>query len=328
MMRELVIQPLPGIGDMVWHLPLLQAIASLRPRGRIDLLAKRRSHADQLFRGQPWCGEVLWLERERSGTHAGIGGLFSLARNVRMRRYERVWVLHHSLRYGMLALLAGIPTRYGYGVGAQRLLLNAGPVLRGARKLHPLERQSRYLYALNEAGILPGPVHDQPRLVPVAQPGAASVTGPGPVLAYGIGCSEANRRWPIDSFVELIARLMSEHGGTHVILGGESDRPAAEHIRQQVRIPEGAQLLLCLEQPLDRVAVLLAGVDAYVGNDSGLLNVAAALGRPVVCLLGHPISTVLLQYFPTLMPVYPVATGAGMRGITVESVHAAVGNLL
>lgn len=43
----LVIQPLPGIGDMIWHLPHIHAIAAASPNGQVDILTKRRSLADQ-----------------------------------------------------------------------------------------------------------------------------------------------------------------------------------------------------------------------------------------------------------------------------------------
>ena len=46
MAGTLVIQPLPGICDMVWHLPHLDAIARTCPDGQVTVLTKRRSRAD------------------------------------------------------------------------------------------------------------------------------------------------------------------------------------------------------------------------------------------------------------------------------------------
>ena len=45
-----VVQPLPGIGDMVWHLPHLRAIAA-HAGAPVTLIAKPRSLADQLLTG-------------------------------------------------------------------------------------------------------------------------------------------------------------------------------------------------------------------------------------------------------------------------------------
>ena len=46
--RLAVIQPLPGIGDMVWHLPHIRAIAQAVGH-KVTLVTKPRSAADQLF---------------------------------------------------------------------------------------------------------------------------------------------------------------------------------------------------------------------------------------------------------------------------------------
>ena len=47
--RTLIVQPLPGIGDMVWHLPHIHAIAATTVDGKVDLLTKPRSQADRLL---------------------------------------------------------------------------------------------------------------------------------------------------------------------------------------------------------------------------------------------------------------------------------------
>ena len=49
----LVIQPLPGIGDMVWHIPHLRAIAHHEPEGQVSVLTKPRSLSDQLLASLP-----------------------------------------------------------------------------------------------------------------------------------------------------------------------------------------------------------------------------------------------------------------------------------
>src|SRR5690242_3269509 len=93
-----VIQPLPGIGDMIWHLPHIRAIAA-HVGGPITLLAKPRSRADELFQAEPSVGEVLWVDRNpagRAGGHDGGRGWYRLIRTMRARRFSAVYLLHHS----------------------------------------------------------------------------------------------------------------------------------------------------------------------------------------------------------------------------------------
>lgn len=314
----LVVQPLPGIGDMVWHLPALKAIAALQPDGRIDLLTKRRSRADALLRGQSWLRSVLWLERGDAEKHSGARGLIQLAGQLRARNYRQVWLLHPSPRYGLLALLAGIPERYGYGVGVQGWFVNRGPTLQDARHLHPLERQSRYLRLLGQHGILRQSVPDQPALEVAAGLQVSAHLNGVPVIAYGIGCSEADRRWPAERFAQLIRRGIEDFGGRHILLGSGDDRTLADSILTGVGSGAAEHLVAYLDRPLDQVVALLADTELFVGNDTGVMNVAAAVGCPALGLFGAPISAVLADYFPTLTPIYPA--GTGMDAIAVDTV--------
>lgn len=68
--RTLIVQPLPGIGDMIWHLPHIHAIAATSLDFQVDILTKPRSQADRLLCADPCVRRVLWLERERD--HAGV----------------------------------------------------------------------------------------------------------------------------------------------------------------------------------------------------------------------------------------------------------------
>lgn len=146
--RTLIVQPLPGIGDMVWHLPHIHAIAATTMEGRVDILTKPRSQADRLLRAEPCVGRILWLERE-IGRHAGPRGLFRLAALLRRERYQRAWFLHGSARYVLAARLAGVPERIGYGIGLQSFLLNVPVRLpSGLRHAHPILRADALLDVL------------------------------------------------------------------------------------------------------------------------------------------------------------------------------------
>ncbi len=145
-----VVQPLPGIGDMVWHLPHIRAIAAMSG-APVTLLAKPRSLAGQLFAGEPAVEAILPLDLNpagRRGTHDGVIGLVRLSRLMRDGRFGTIILLHHSVSIAAAAWLAGIPHRLGYGWGRQRLFLNTGPSLpRDVARLHQHTRATRFLGA-------------------------------------------------------------------------------------------------------------------------------------------------------------------------------------
>ncbi|NBQ84094.1 MAG: hypothetical protein EBU10_07700, partial [Alphaproteobacteria bacterium] len=98
-------------------------------------------------------------ERGQKGRHDGFLGLFRMAAAIRSTQAEEVWILHRSWRYGLAALIAGIPLRSGYGLGKQRYFLNGNQGLPKALKgAHPRDAVTHFCA---EKGITPEDDHPQ-----------------------------------------------------------------------------------------------------------------------------------------------------------------------
>jgi heptosyltransferase II len=317
-----VVQPLPGIGDMIWHLSHIRALASAAAGGQVTLIAKPRSCADQLFAGDTAVGDVLWLDRNperRRGRHDGPLGMLRLVRALRARRFESVVLLHHSDSLAFALRAAGIPNRFGYGVGRQRWFLNRQPgLLPLARGAHPLEQANAFLAALSL------PLADaEPRLaVDAAARGVAlrRLGLPGPFPAFGIGSSEPAKQWGAERFAALAAALLRQGWPGLALLGGPAEAELAEAIRAALGADDAARAVPVLGWRLESVAALLSAAAFYVGNDTGMLNLAAAVGRPAFGLFG---ATPPLRHSSTIVPLQPLC-GEGMAGITVPAVLAAL----
>ncbi|MCR9073522.1 MAG: glycosyltransferase family 9 protein [Alphaproteobacteria bacterium] len=289
MSKTLVIQPLPGIGDMVWHLPHLKAIAEAAPDGRITLMTKRRSAADQMLDGAPWLSEIRWLERaqgkDKAGRHDGALGSMRLANDLKEVEAEAVWILHRSWRYLTATRLAGIPNRRSY-----RDLPNEG------RDLHQAEKAT---LLLRTHGLTVDPT---PRLTPpkaaVAEIRRLYGDQPRPWLALGIGASEAFKRWPEGNFSALARAFTDRTGGTVILMGGDAEKESAERILQNAR----GSVVLAINRPIGQAAAIAAAADAFLGNDSGMLNLAAATGTATVGLFG---GSPPLTLYPNLEALEP-----------------------
>lgn len=278
----LVIQPLPGIGDMVWHLPHIHAIAGISPGGTVTVLTKARSRADQLFAADPRVSDVLWLERESGGRHAGLGGFLSLVRLLRSRRFEAVWILHDSTRYALATWLAGIPRRIGAVGSAGWLLTDAVMLTAEQRQMHPIDKadllvRSQHL-ALPKAQLMVSAAATQR----IAERYTGTAT---PWVALGIGSSEPYKQWGAQRFGELACALANRYGFAPFLIGGDDERGLGSEIiaaaqRQGVSVQDALGLSVA-----DTMA-LLANCRAYIGNDTGFLNVAAALNVPAYGLFG------------------------------------------
>jgi len=319
-----VVQPLPGIGDMIWHLPHLRALAAAAG-GPVTLLAKPRSVADQLLGADPAVRDIIWLDRNperRRGRHDGLRGLLRLAHELRVRRFDAIVLLHHSLSLALAARLAGIPARAGYGYGAQRWLLNRGPVQsRKMLRQHQFQRASAWLRA---AGI--EMTDPEPRLA-IAEPARAvaeaRLTGVArPFVAIGIGASEPSRQWGEAGFIALVQGLRASGWTSMVLLGGTAEAPLAAKIRRHAG---EAGITEAIGWKLDAVAALLAQAAFYVGNNTGVMNMAAAVGIATYALFGTtPAFDHSRHIIPIVSPPDPAAGDDGMARITPEAVLAAL----
>lgn len=308
----LVVQPLPGIGDMIWHLPHIHGIAAAEG-APVTVLTKRRSQADRIFRADPAVAEILWLERN-PGVHSGPLGLLRLVRLLRAGRFAKAWLLHGSARYAWALLLAGIPITIGYGRGLQQLLLSH-PVLSGRDETHghPIELANGVLQGTGIARS-----EEEPQFI-IGQEATAAIDGrfaqhPHPWVALGIGSSEAYKQWGAVKFAALASCMAKQRGATVFIVGGPADAALASDVVRHLE--DGVGVIAVTDCAIDETAALLRRCALFIGNDTGALNLAAAVGTPAIGLFG---ASAPLAHSRHLHAVRPTGA-AGMQGITVEAV--------
>jgi heptosyltransferase-2 len=321
-----VVQPLPGIGDMIWHLPHIRALS--RHVGQpVTLIAKPRSAADQIFKAEQTVRDVLWVDRNpdgRRGRHDGPFGMARLIADLRARQFDAIVLLHHSRSLAFIAMSAGIPARYGYGFHLQRPFLNRPPYLRASvLRLHPFEQASTWLQA---ADIPLGEPEPRLPVSPASEATALRRLGVGAVrpVAIGIGSSEPYKQWGADRFAELATNLLHAGWSRLVLIGGKAEAALADEIR--ARIGAGAdQVLPAIGWELSELAALLNLSAFYVGNDTGVMNMAAAVGIRSYGLFG---GTPPFYHSSNIVPILPPDgmpdKADGMARITVPTVLAAL----
>lgn len=322
--RLVVVQPLPGIGDMIWHLPHIRALAE-QAAGPVTLVAKPRSCADEIFAAEATVHDIIWADRNPaigSGHHDGLRGTWRLVRALRAGQFDAAVLLHHSPTLAFATLAAGVPLRKGYGIGTQRWFLNEGPYLSTEtwRRNRPLDRATLYLQA---AGI---PIADVEPRVPVAPAARLAVQkrlrdAPRPFVALGIGSSEPTRQWGAARFAGLARALVDAGWQRIALVGGRNEEPLARDIA--AALGEGADRLFpALGWHLGETAALLAEAAFYAGNDTGVMNMAAAVGTRAYAFFG---ATPALHHSANIVPIVtPPGPADGAVRITLEQVVCAV----
>lgn len=279
-MNILVVGP-SWVGDTVISQVLLRLLHQRHPQARIDYLAP------------PWTLPLLARMPEiRTGIpnpfgHGAIefGARRQLGLSLREGGYDQAIVLPNSWKSALPVWFAGIAERTGFRGEARWGLLN------DLRNLDPLK--------------LPRMAD---RFAALAMPAEAALPAmlPQPALQSGIGrqqdlltrlgidptrpaiafCPGAEygpaKRWPERHFARL-ARLLAARGYAIWLLGSEKDRRIAEKIRDE---DPGTCINLCGKTDIAEAVDLLAAAKLVVTNDSGLMHVAAAVGRPVIAIYG------------------------------------------
>lgn len=298
--RTLLIQPLPGIGDMVWHLPHIHALARTAADGQVDVLAKPRSRADQLLGADSSVRQILWLERD-TGLHSGWLGIGRLVALLRSGGYSRVWLLHDSARYALVTWLAGISERFGYGFGAQRLWLQKPCLPSQYRYEHPITKANNLL-DLYKVPRISGDEKLYLGIHTCQEIANRFAYLPKPWIALGIGSSESWKQWGEANFVALACEINRRGWGLPVLIGGgPREASLAAQIEAQVRAA-GGSILNGVDLTVSETAALISGARLYIGNDTGFLNVAAALGINALGLFG---SSPPLSYSPFIHVIAP-----------------------
>ena len=110
----------------------------------------------------------------------------------------------------------------------------------------------------------------------------------GPVIAIGPTANWSAKQWRGQSFAELVARLTAKDGilpnARVAIFGRDDERPMALPVIES--IPEDRLLDLVGRIDLLSVYACLERASIYIGNDSGLMHLAAASGIPTLGLFG------------------------------------------
>ena len=279
-MRVLVVAP-NWIGDALLAQPLLARLQRRLPGLVIDALAP------------PWTGPVLArmpqisevIDAPFAHGELRLKERWRLGRSLRERGYSQAIVLPNSFKSALIPFFADIRLRAGY-VGESRYgLLNV---------VHKLDAEALPLMSERYAQLaeVPGqpvvrplePVHlrvdEANQLITMARLG---VSRQQPVVVFCPGAEFGPaKRWPAEHFAALARRLVDQ-GRQVWLVGSPKDAPVGAAI---ATLSGGAALNLCGRTDLASAIDLIAAAHLVVSNDSGLMHVAAATGRPLIALYG------------------------------------------
>jgi len=270
-----------GLGDTLFSTPALRAVKTTYPTWQIDFLCHQRWPA--LLSHNPYINQIF--------VYPGRNWrLISLAQALRRKNYDLVIILHgNDPEATLLAFLTKAPYIIGSGKSPLAFVYAAKIAISDPYE-HAIERRLNYVRCCGADTpekqmdiFLPRDCLDKADAILAKNFGRT----PKLLIALHPTGSGAYKWWPQEYYIRLGTQLYQEHQADLLIISGKSDRVVAEAIAQQI---PGPSLVTGGRFSLLAVAGLLSKCRLFVGNDSGPLHMALALGIPSLALIGadHP----------------------------------------
>lgn len=337
--RVLLIR-LRSIGDTVLSTPSLIALKRFLPEGQIDILLE--NWVAPVLDGFDAVDEILTVGN-------GIGSRTSVAREIRRRKYDVVFNIHGGTTATFLTAASGAKHRVGYKNYQYSFLYNhllSSPSDFWKRDAtHSAEQQLALL------GFVGVPVGDRPKSrLAVTDAASRSLDLKFGGTAFGSSdhsepfaiihpiAASKTKEWDLEKFART-AEFLRQKGIASVAVGTADEN---ERLSKLVSL-SSAQIRTVTGLSLPELIAFAARARLFVGNDSGVAHIAAAVQTPSVVLFGSsnrdhwrpwtdaPNAVVFEQFACQPCPGYECreyGTPLCIQTLGTEKVHAAIDRVL
>jgi heptosyltransferase II len=285
---RIMIRATNWVGDAIMALPALRAIRQRHADAQISIVA--RAYVADIYRDQQVSDELIHYDP--SGEHHGWSGREKLVADLRARKFDIALFLQNAFDAAWLAWRAQIPQRIGYARDARSLLLTKAIRVPKLGEIPPHEK-FYYLELLRRAGWLnelPDEQHITLRVPDANRQRAAQIlleAGSRPHaarIAVGAGASYGSAKcWPPDRFAKALNSLLSHADADIILFGTTGELPVSAAINAEL---QRHPINLTGKTSIADLPALLSQCHLFLGNDSGAMHVAAAVGLPVVAVFG------------------------------------------
>jgi len=285
---KILIRATNWIGDAIMALPALRAVRKRFPEAEIAIVG--RPYVADIYRDQEICDQLIPYDPR--GLHAGLSGRERLAAELRAQKFDMALLLQNAFDAAWLAWRARIPERIGYARDARSFLLTKAVPLPRHGEI-PAHEKFYYLELLRRAGWLDSAQDETFIGVRVSEEKRRSadeflcesgVRQGALRIAIGAGASYGSAKcWPPPRFAEVANQLQSEADADVILFGTAAEASVSTAISAEMRRPPTD---LTGKTAIADLPALLSQCHLFIGNDSGAMHVAAAVGLPVIAVFG------------------------------------------
>jgi ADP-heptose:LPS heptosyltransferase len=275
--QRILLMTTTAIGDTLFSTPAIRAVKETYPNKEVHVLGHIRHQ--YLLKENPYINRLLLYQGKRKG----IPGLI---KELKGQRYDLVVILHsNDPEAGPLAWATGAPFIIGPGTSRFSYLFS-NQVFCSEAKRHAIERRLdlvRVIGAETEYKsmdlFLPPFWKERAHQILIKKWKADN----RPLIGLHPTGSGTYKWWPKENFSILIGELSRRYAARFVLFSSRQEAPVTrsivESLEEDVFLAQGKFDLL-------EVAAVMKRCALFIGNDSGPLHMALALGIPTLALIG------------------------------------------
>jgi ADP-heptose:LPS heptosyltransferase len=285
------------LGDLIWQLPYIKAISE-HHNDKVDLIVRKKTQAQNILKDLNHVNKIYYNEF-RKGLAYWID-VFKLKKIFNSEKYDYVYILDKVNKPAIAAKLAGIKNIIGPGFKNQKKWITTKNYLNEEDWKLNYSEQSQKLLKINSITLN----NKFPNLevnIERFKENNDDLLVDGKKIAFGVDSFEDFKMWYEEDFIKLADLLYEKKLFDYIYLICGPDK---SHIAKKIKNDSKREYFIdCSNKDLQGVILAIKNSDFYVGNNSGPLNLSAALGIKTFGLIAtDPVSE--LKY-SKIKPITP-----------------------
>ena len=259
------------LGDLIWQLPYIKAISDHHNQ-KIDLVVREKTQAKSILKDISHINLINY-NNFRKGIYYWID-VFKLIKIFYKNTYSHVYILDKVNKPALAARLSGVKNVIGPGIGNQKKWLTVNKFLTNDDWKMSYSEQSQKLLSINSINF--NSVYPEIKIdVKRYEKNNSDLIIPGKKVSFGIDSFEDYKMWYEDYFIQLADKLYQKKMFDYIyLICGPDKAYLADNI---IKESKKDYFVNCSKKDLGGIIFALKNSNFFVGNNSGPLNLAAAM---------------------------------------------------
>ena len=260
------------LGDLIWQLPYIKAISEHYNQS-VDLILREKTQAKKILKNEKYINNINY-NNFRKGIFYWID-VYKLVQIYNQNKYTHVYILDKVNKPAIAAKISGVKNIIGPGIGNQKKYLTTDIILNDDDWNLNYSEQSKKLLKLHKINLN----NPYPQLnfdTNEFNQKNSDLFFEGKKIALGIDSFEDYKMWYEEDFVKLTELLYKKNLFDYVYLICGPDK--SYMAKKIIEISQKNYFIDCSKKDLTGVIIAIKNSQFFIGNNSGPLNLSAALG--------------------------------------------------